>query len=81
MTTVKELIEYLQHYYKPEEVLAVAIWQVEDVFERAKERKLIITKKQAEDIIVRIERDHSASLGINWDTIDAYLDEVEEYGT
>ena len=75
MATVKEVIEHLQSdSFKPDDVVAVAIWQVEDVLERAKENKMKITKKQAEEIIDRIDRKQDASLGISWDTIDAYLD-------
>jgi len=81
MTTVKDLMDHLQKNFKSEDVLAVAIWQTDDVMARAKERNMEITKEQAEEIISRIDRRQDANLGINWDTIDAYLDydlETEE---
>ena len=76
MTTVSEVIEHLKTY-KPDEVVAVAIWSVDDVLERAKERKIKISKKQAEEVIDRIHRKQDATLGINWDTIDCYLDDLD----
>ena len=73
MTTVEKAIEHLKGY-SPNAVIAVAIWQVDDVLSRAKERGIKITKEQAENIIDRIDRRQDASLGISWDTIDASLD-------
>ncbi len=76
MTTVKELVEHLQDAYKPEDVIAAAIWQVDDVLGQAKEKGIEITREQAEGIIDRIDRRQDASLGISWDTLDAYLDDL-----
>ena len=75
MTTVKEAIKHLKNYDTLEEHIAVAIWSEEDVLERAKERKIKITKKQAQNIIDRIDRKQDCSIGITWDTIDCYTDE------
>ena len=75
MTTQKELIEHLQKSYKPKDVLAVAIWQVDDVLGRAKEREIEITREQAEKIVSRIDRRKDATLGITWVTIDCALDD------
>ena len=75
MTTQKELIERLQKRYKPEDVLAVIIWQVDDVLGRAKEREIEITREQAEKIVSRIDRRKDATLGITWVTIDCALDD------
>lgn len=77
MTTVKDHIEHMKNSYKPEDVVAVAIWQVDDVLGQAKETGIKITRKQAEEIIERIDRRQDASLGISWDTIDAYLDDLD----
>lgn len=51
MTTVKDHIEHMKNSYKPEDVVAVAIWQVDDVLGQAKETGIKITMKQAEDLI------------------------------
>lgn len=77
MTTVKDYIEHMKNSYKPEDIVAVAIWQVDDVLGQAKETGIKITRKQAEEIIERIDRRQDASLGISWDTIDAYLDDLD----
>lgn len=67
----------MKNSYKPEDIVAVAIWQVDDVLGQAKETGIKITRKQAEEIIERIDRRQDASLGISWDTIDAYLDDLD----
>jgi len=77
LTTVKDHIEHMKNSYKPEDIVAVAIWQVDDVLGQAKETGIKITRKQAEEIIERIDRRQDASLGISWDTIDAYLDDLD----
>jgi len=77
LTTVKDHIEHMKNSYKPEDIVAVAIWQVDDVLGQAKETGIKIIRKQAEEIIERIDRRQDASLGISWDTIDAYLDDLD----
>ena len=77
MTTTKELIEHLQNYYQPNDELAVAIWQVDDVISRAKDRTISIKHEDAKNIVSALNKDHDASVGINWDTIDIYLDDFE----
>ncbi|MBA7676506.1 hypothetical protein ES703_84748 [subsurface metagenome] len=77
MTTVKDHIEHLKNSYKPEDVVAVAIWQVDDVLEQAEQRGIKVTKEQAENILAVIDRRQDASLGISWDTINAYLDDLD----
>ena len=76
MPNVKEVIGLLEEEYNPEDVIAVAIWQRDDVLCRAKEREISVTMEQADDIIDRIHRRQDATLGINWDTIDAYLEDL-----
>ena len=76
MTTVKELVERLQKQYKPNDVLAVAIWQVDDVLSQADLRGIKISKEQATEIVERIDRKQDCTLGITWTTIDCYLDDL-----
>jgi len=75
MPTVSSVIEHLKGY-QPDEHIAVAIWCEEDVFGRAEERDMTITKEQAQSIIDQMDANHDAELGITWDTIDAGLDEL-----
>lgn len=77
MAKVQEVIGRL-NAYDPNEVVAVAIWCVEDVLERAKERGIKVSKEQAEEILDEIDRKQDASLGISWDIIDAYLDDFKK---
>lgn len=78
MTTVKEAIEHLQQYLKPTDHVAISIWSIEDVQDQAKERKIKISKRKAEELLDDLDRHQDASIGINWDTINAYLDEYGE---
>jgi len=50
---------------------------VEDITGKAEERGLYITEERARRMLQRIEDKHDASLGINWDTINCYLDDYE----
>jgi len=52
-------------------------WSVEDILDRAKENNINITEKQALKILADIEHHHDASIGINWDVIDSYLEMLE----
>lgn len=76
LTTVKKHIEWMQKNFKPEDVVAVPIWQVDDVLHQAKEKGIEITKEQAEEVLDRIDRKQDANLGITWTTIDCYLEDL-----
>jgi len=70
----------LSRHYSPDERVAVDIWCVEDVLDRAEERGINISRREAEEIIDDIHKNTDATIGINWDVIDAYLDEVKSRG-
>lgn len=76
--TVREWIEHLKRHYKPDDVIAAIVWQVDDILSRAKERKIEVTKEQAEEILRRLENHHDATLGITWETIDYRIDYRED---
>jgi len=80
MVTIGKEIERLRRQYKDnlDEHVAVMVWSEDDMLCRAGERKIKITREQAQDIIDRIDRKQDATLGITWDTIDCYLDDYEE---
>jgi hypothetical protein len=74
------LIEQLQKHWKPDDHVAAALWSVEDVFDQAEnnhEPSVKLTREQAEEIIDHVDRKQDASLGITWDTLDAYIDDYE----
>lgn len=77
MPTIKELIEHLKGYDETA-IVAYDLWQTDDVFQRAKERDIEISKEEAEAIIEQMDGAKDASLGLTWDTIDYYLDELED---
>ena len=43
---------------------------------QAKQRNVKISREQAQEIIDRIDRRQDASIGITWETIDCYLDDL-----
>ena len=63
-------------YNTGDEHVAVAVWCEEDVFERAKEKRLKISREQVQEIIADMDRKQDCELGISWTTIDSYLDEM-----
>lgn len=73
MTTVKDLIKHLSDCYAPDDVIAAAIWQVEDVIDRAEEIGRSLTHAEAVAIVHKLDKYHDANVGISWEVIDAYL--------
>jgi hypothetical protein len=61
----------LKQHHKSNDVIAVAVWTVQDVLDRAKELHTRITKSEAEEILEAVHHRQYASGGINWDMIDA----------
>lgn len=76
MTTVAQLIRNLHRQYEPNDHVAVAIWEVEDVMDRAEDRDVPVSRDQAEVIIQRMDDCHDACIGFNWCVVDCYLDEL-----
>ena len=74
MPTIKEAMKRL-HYHDGQHV-AVAIWCEDDVLERAKERGIRLTREQAQGVLANMDYKQDCSMGITWDTMDVYLDEV-----
>jgi hypothetical protein len=77
MTTGKWALDFIKGQYKPTEHICLIIWCVEDVIHRAEERGLQVTKQQTEEIIDEMEHRHDATIGVSWDTIDTYLNDIE----
>lgn len=76
MTTVAQLIRNLRLHHAPHDEVAVAIWQVQDVRDRADDRDIAVTLRQAERIIQRMDDNHDACHGLNWCVVDCYLDQL-----
>ena len=74
---VSDAIEWLKKFHKPDETICMILWSEDDVLERAEEREMEIEREDARRVIHWIYKYHDASIGINWDTIDCYLDEIK----
>jgi hypothetical protein len=51
-------------------------WSTEDVLQRAKDNDVKLTEDEANSILLEIQRDYDADVGINWETIDDYIDDL-----
>ena len=76
MSTIAKVKERLSWCGDDNTIVCAAIWTIEDVQGRAKERGMTISKEQAEAVLVTMDNKQDCSLGISWDTMDVYLDEV-----
>ena len=78
MVTVEKLIEHLNRDYKSTDVLAVAIWSIDDVkFQATENMDIELTDAVAEEILNDIDSHQDANLGITWDTIETYIREAD----
>jgi hypothetical protein len=51
-------------------------WSTDDVFCVADEMGIKIMESQSDQVLEQMERRHDASVGINWGTIENYLQEL-----
>jgi hypothetical protein len=49
-------------------------WCTEDIICQAEEHDVTITNEEAKDVLMMMEKHHDASVGINWEVIDVYID-------
>ena len=52
------------------------IWSTEDVLHQAKQKDVQLTEDEANQILLQMERKHDADIGISWETIDVYIDDL-----
>lgn len=55
---------------------ALAVWHIDDVFAQAKEMGRRLTVEEAEWVIEHVDSKHDATIGINWDVLSYWIDEV-----
>ena len=79
MPKVQELREWLDTY-NPNDELAWALWCIEDVQMAAKDwdPSIELSDKRAAEILNKVHHKQDASVGINWDVIREYIDELWE---
>ncbi len=51
-------------------------WCIEDVMERAKQRSIKLSRKEAALVLETCLHRHDCNLGITWDTLDVWTDDV-----
>lgn len=71
-------VEYFQTLHKKGEHLCVIVWQADDVIGQANEAGIKCSKDEANAILEAMERQHDATFGISWDTIDSHLADLKE---
>lgn len=81
---VKDLIKHLESTYDPDDHIAYDIWTIDDVIEHAfnhySERQWV-TEESAINVIESMDNRKDASIGLNWDVLDAHLEqELAERG-
>ena len=54
------------------------IWSTEDVLHQAKQKDVKLTEDEANEILLQMERKHDADIGISWQTINDYIDDLVE---
>ena len=53
-------------------------WTDADVIHQAEDIGETLTEQEVSDILELMEKDHDATIGINWDVISFYIDKVIE---
>lgn len=68
----KKEAEFLEH--NEEYIGSISIkWTVYDVLQRAGELNIPLSEKEAQIILKNISKLHDATIGVNWDVIDAAI--------
>jgi len=52
-------------------------WSTVDVLAKAEEMDVSLTEEQADEVLDMVERKHDASIGINWDVIEYWINEIK----
>jgi hypothetical protein len=77
MPTIKEYINHLQTSYRPNDVVAVHLWQVTDVLGVAEQKSIKCSIARAKRIIEHMHSHCDSELGITWVTIECAFDYVK----
>jgi len=75
MPKVKDQIKWLRNHYQSDEHIAIAIWCEVDIMDAAARRHIPVSRQEAQDILDAIDDKQDCSIGINWDVLDAFIDE------
>jgi hypothetical protein len=75
---VKQLKHILNTCYHDDDVITYELWSREDIQTRATILDIYCTEKQAIKILEEIHDTRSGDYGISWDTVDYYLNELDQ---
>ena len=72
MQTVPEIVGYLlNRNYRPNEVIAVSVWDSEDVTGVKEENGWTFTEEERWEILAIFKKREDANVGLNWTSLKA----------
>ena len=75
-----DVIEHIKAQYKPEEEICLVVWSREDIKSIQEDNEgVMLTEEQCDSVLSSMEERHDASYGIDWDTLDFFIDEELGY--
>lgn len=63
----------ITEYYFSTKRIAL-LWGIDDVIGRAKELDICINEDEAFIILQKVDHRHDASIGVNWEVLDVYIE-------
>ena len=51
-------------------------WHIDDVASQAESMGETLTEDECRDVLARVMRKHDCNIGINWDVIDYWIDQI-----
>ena len=72
---VSNLIEYLQKYYKPDDIVAHHMFTTEDVEEIGKNMGYVFTQNQIDYILENVEHHIDSEYGMSYDSIESAIED------
>lgn len=74
MPTVKEMVEFINKAYKPDEIVAYDIWCVEDVMGFCDDiDRDDVSRDDAEDALEAMHEGKDCNFGFNWNALEGCL--------
>ena len=73
-TTVAEIEGAVKRAFDPDWM--AEWWHTDDVIYQAKDNGEELTEQEARDVLAMVNRKHDCNIGINWDVIDYWIDEI-----
>jgi len=51
-------------------------WHIDDVIDQAESHGEQLTEQEAKDVLGMVSQKHDCNIGINWDVIDYWIDQI-----